>query len=170
MMLPDFCDSITGATCLMPSKTPRTLTAMSWSMVATSISVMLTIGAGMPAWLTRQSNAPKSLDGLVDHCLHVGFARHVGTDEANAQTLFQRVALLLRARSGDDFGAFRGKEFGMPAPIPLVPPVTMATFPSSTPISISYCGPNAGRTKPLTHTYRPVLIRVHSRLISRCVF
>jgi hypothetical protein len=82
-------------------------------------------------------DAAKPCDGLIDHRLHVGLVRHVGTDEADAEAFFQRGSFVLPARGDDALAPSSTKSSAMPSPMPLVPPVTMATFPSSAPISIS---------------------------------
>ena len=110
MMLPLPCLSITGATCLIPSKTPRTLTASNWSIVAASISVMLTMGAGKRGVVDQAIDAAEPADGPIDHGLHVGLVRHVGADEADAEAFFQRGAFVLPARGDDDFGALLDKK------------------------------------------------------------
>ena len=109
----DTSGSMTRAACFRPSITPRTLTARTWSTVATSVSVMLIIGEGIPALLTRQSRRP-TIDGLVDHHLDIRFlfAGHVRTDETNAVLFLERTTFRFSASDDHDLSAFSDEDFG----------------------------------------------------------
>ena len=77
-----------------------------------SVSVMLIIGDGIPALLTRQSRRPNHSSVLIDHRLDIGLIRHIRADETNAEPLLERAAFLLAPPDDHHLRAFRDKGLG----------------------------------------------------------
>ena len=102
-------------------------------MVTVSISVMLTIGEGIPALFTRNSRRPERFERSIGHRLDIGLVGHVRADEADADLFLERAALFLELPDDHDFLGELPRASPLRSPIPLVPPVTIAILPSSRP-------------------------------------
>ena len=103
------------------------------SSVVSSIEVRVST----PALFTMMSSRPNAFTARVDQPLEVGDLAHVGLDAD--RLVAERGDLLLELLGGlrvrdvvdDDVGALLGRARARSAlPMPLLPPVTMATFPS----------------------------------------
>jgi len=105
-------------------------------------------------------DAAEVIDGAIDHRLDVGLACDVGANEADPKALFQRSAFLLPARGDYDFGAFFNKTFDDAFADATRPAGDDRDFPRQ----------RSHKSLRASGTHRPVLTRVHKRLISLCVF
>src|SRR5262245_2322587 len=137
MMLPEPWRIIAGAAYFMPSTTPRRWVAMTVSKCSMSISAMPARRPGLPALLKRQSRRPNLASACSISDLTSGsLVTSVRTKAAVVPSFFanpspsawRRPAMTTLAPSSTNSSAVR-------APMPLVPPVMIATLPSSAPIS-----------------------------------
>src|SRR5882724_11996073 len=138
MMLPEPWRIIAGAAYFMPRTTPRKWVAMTVSKCVMSSSAMPASRPGLPALLKRQSRRPNFASASSTIALtSASLVTSVRTKLAAEPSFFvrpspsacRRPAMTTLAPSSTNNSTVR-------APIPLDPPVTIATLPSSAPICV----------------------------------
>ena len=136
-MLPERCRFMTGAACLMPRKTPLSSTS---NVMSYSSTLVLSIGPSAPpkpALLKRQSSRPQratavstaastSVSSVTLTCANAPSAPSSRASSCPLSSCMS--AITTRAPS-------TANRRTVAAPIPLAPPVTSATLPSSFPIT-----------------------------------
>src|SRR4051794_17793981 len=137
MIDPEPCSSICGIAYLQPRNTPRTLTAMTRSQVATSVSMTEWSASGItPALLYSASTRPK----VATACATMprassSFETSVFTNVASPPAFRTASTVALPASSTKSatttLAPSRANSSAATRPMPLPPPVTMVTLPSS---------------------------------------
>ena len=139
MIEPAFCRFMMGAACFMPSITERTSSAIAASKPATGTLSMLPVGAGPPALLKRASSRPwRSKVKRITRSQSASLVASACTKIAAAPIRLATASPSgLRRPVNTTLAPSATKSSAVLVPMPLVPPVTIATLPSSIPILVS---------------------------------